>query len=1394
MALKEQAVRLIEAQADLKKQLKTALESKGVDVPHTALLKDYPGFVEDLEIKSPVVVSKTMPKEPVEGMLWIVAEPTVDESSSSEDQESESSSSAEDMVIEPLTFVAKESGVTITLQKIGEPTVAGLRFRINDSEEWTAYEAGTAIILENTDDVLYLENTLEYLSEDNENYVQFLITGTTEVSGNIQALMNYSYYVPYACYYRLFKDCTGITTTPYLPARSLGFNCYANMFEGCTNLTTAPELPATKLVSGCYAGMFKGCTNLINAPELGAEKMATYCYQEMFSGCIALATAPELPATELADSCYNQMFYGCTNLTAAPELPATELASNCYDSMFEGCRALSALHAWTIETAAPGSCIEMFKDCISLTDASVIDIVNTADSCCDGMFEGCTNLINTPKLSAATLSDSCYLGMFEGCISLTTAPSLPATSIAPYCYMSMFKNCSGLSLDDFTLPATELADSCYQGMFSGCTNLTTAPELPATELADSCYNQMFSGCSKLVKAPILGARKLVNNCYAGMFKDCPLLSELNVNFISWYSDNGYLCTSDWVKGVSSNGTFKCLTELSAEYGDSFIPVDWETYEAEWPEALTFTALEAGSVIKLTAYDVDIVGLKYRQHSTQQSTDYVSGTEIVLENVGDFVQFQNMKKDTLSVDHARYVQFDVVGNVEVSGKIASLHNYSNILTPYCYYRLFDECAGITSILFDLPATTLADWCYAYMFYNCTGITKAPEIRGEVLADSCYEYMFSGCTNLNYIKCGIIDPEHCRYWLYQAQPTGTLETVIGSDLTIKVDSYIPKGWYVTLDDGRPDISDTEWYTPLTITMTDTPGDVTISHINFGIRYSFDRQLWTTVESGEVTLTVTNKLFVEGLHPLTNTEVDYLKCLNITSTKSHKIEGNVHALIGYATKPAKGAFAYLFRRTINGGPQSVSKGFLPATVLADSCYNQMFFGCTNLTTAPELPATELASNCYHLMFKDCTNLTTTPELPATELADSCYAYMFYGCTNLTTAPELPATELADSCYANMFEGCTSLTTAPELPATELADRCYAGMFYGCTALEGVVELPARVLSTGCYTRMFYGTSAKLTPSVKFTVWSSSYTSGWLGSREGVYNEIIKPAALPNRLYTGSEGYTIPANAMIYNTGSDDYPDYKDKEWYTALKLAKFGEGHTSFSLSQQSAKDTEVYMMVIDCYDNENDVVPSHSYANIDGLLGLPEYHHIRLRCTNRGTSSVYKLSLFNPKFTQIIGGNIQSLSAFSRTATPGIEGDFFKLFGAVNIKELPATKLTEGCYSGLFSGCTNLATAPELPATELADSCYSGMFSGCTNLTTAPELPATVLAPECYFEMFKGCSKLSNVDVSFTTWKSGATDSWLSDVSTAGDFTKPMKLAPMRGESYIPDTWTIYDKED
>ena len=279
------------------------------------------------------------------------------------------------------------------------------------------------------------------------------------------------------------------------------------------------RLSYTTLAKSCYYSMFEGCTSLNTAPKLPATILAPNCYDSMFSGCTSLTTAPKLPATILANYCYNSMFWGCTKLTTAPALPATTLASYCYNGMF--------------------------RDCTSLTTAPKLPVTTLTTKCYGSMFRDCTSLTTAPALPATTLVDSCYDSMFFGCTSLTTAPTLPATTLANYCYDNMFRDCTSLTTAP-TLPATTLASSCYHYMFYRCTALTSAPTLPATTLAESCYKYIFYRCE-------------------------------NLNSITVYADDisATNCTTDWLYGVASSGTFHNLG--SATYttdSTSGIPSGW----------------------------------------------------------------------------------------------------------------------------------------------------------------------------------------------------------------------------------------------------------------------------------------------------------------------------------------------------------------------------------------------------------------------------------------------------------------------------------------------------------------------------------------------------------------------------------------------------------------------------------------------------------------------------------------------------------------------------------------------------------------------------------------------------------------------------------------------------
>ena len=193
---------------------------------------------------------------------------------------------------------------------------------------------------------------------------------------------------------------------------------------------------------------------------------------------------------------------------------------------------------------------------------------------------------------------------------------------------------------------------------------------------------------------------------------------------------------------------------------------------------------------------------------------------------------------------------------------------------------------------------------------------------------------------------------------------------------------------------------------------------------ISYSIDNgDNW--IEGNSVELTKDNKVLWRGeMTPTSDNGVG-----TFSSTGRFEAQGNIMSLLfghefkGQTDLTGKDyAFYSLFNSNSNlVNAQNLS---LPATTLASWCYSYMFYGCTNLKTAPKLPAKTLANRCYSNMFSGCTSLVNAPSvLPATTLKSSCYQYMFQGCTSLTTAPTLPAETLADNCYNYMFYGCGSL-----------------------------------------------------------------------------------------------------------------------------------------------------------------------------------------------------------------------------------------------------------------------------------------------------------------------------------------------------------------------------------
>lgn len=233
--------------------------------------------------------------------------------------------------------------IGLTMTSNGDSTVSfntqqtDIQYKINDGD-WTDYVSDTSLNLSDGDKLCWLRNGITTITN---KVGQFSMTGSIAASGNCYSLITAEYKDfddltgwggSNGIFYRLFYNCSALTSAPKLPANTLADQCYQSMFQKCSSLTTTPALPAENLAFRCYANMFGSCRSLINVNTLPATTLATGCYMEMFSFCTSLIVAPELNATTLVSSCYASMFSGCTLLNEVVCLATDNSAETCTNS------------------------------------------------------------------------------------------------------------------------------------------------------------------------------------------------------------------------------------------------------------------------------------------------------------------------------------------------------------------------------------------------------------------------------------------------------------------------------------------------------------------------------------------------------------------------------------------------------------------------------------------------------------------------------------------------------------------------------------------------------------------------------------------------------------------------------------------------------------------------------------------------------------------------------------------------------------------------------------------------------------------------------------------------------------------------------------------------------
>ena len=182
------------------------------------------------------------------------------------------------------------------------------------------------------------------------------------------------------------------------------------------------------------------------------------------------------------------------------------------------------------------------------------------------------------------------------------------------------------------------------------------------------------------------------------------------------------------------------------------------------------------------------------------------------------------------------------------------------------------------------------------------------------------------------------------------------------------------------------------------------------NLSISYSINNGTWTTITASSTTGTAINvvegdEVRFKGTNSSYSKNGSYVFACRFAGTATCCVCGNIMSLvygdnfIGQNTLQSKGTFSGLFFSYSKMISDEEHKLVLPATTLTNDCYHHMFYGCSNLTIAPELPAPTLKSLCYAEMFGGCSKLNYIKCLATNISADRCTLFWHNGVSQTGT-----------------------------------------------------------------------------------------------------------------------------------------------------------------------------------------------------------------------------------------------------------------------------------------------------------------------------------------------------------------------------------------------------------
>lgn len=384
---------------------------------------------------------------------------------------------------------------------------------------------------------------------------------------------------------------------------------------------------------------------------------------------------------------------------------------------------------------------------------------------------------------------------------------------------------------------------------------------------------------------------------------------------------------------------------------------------------TVTPLKFQSNIGATStiqYESDSMPILYMSKNGGKYKEW-DGSEVTIPS-GEYVSVIGKNSAAISGENSH---FTIHGDVDVSGKIASLFDYEGSTNVKDLSYLFYGCDGIHT-------TDSMEWIYnqmaAHMFHGCGHLVSVGTLR--YLADSAKaaESMFEDCIGLTSVS-------------------------FHNDLTSR--TYAREKQYYRMFKGCVSL-DLHSY-------DSTFKAKNINTYAFAEMFMGCTSLTTGITFGA---TVSSS---DNIYPYA-CESMYEGCTSLTSAsfpKNTNLGGN-----------------YTYSKMFKGCASLTTVPSVPSSIgMQNYTFFETFKNCTSLTNVSNFALSYGSAHCFESCFEGCTSLVTAPTLNSLSTSSTYeyeFASMFKGCTSLTTVPACVSslTNIAKlGLFDSMFDGCSSL-----------------------------------------------------------------------------------------------------------------------------------------------------------------------------------------------------------------------------------------------------------------------------------------------------------------------------------------------------------------------------------